>query len=257
MFKKRIIVSLLLSLTVIMQLASCERKQVELTQDNKTNETSQSNSSEAVSTTKIEEKKETVISNFTEPKEGEEIIVMTIKDQGEIKIKLFPELLPKAVENFTGLAKDKYYDGLIFHRVIENFMIQGGDPLGTGFGGESIWGEKFDGGVSDQLFHFPGAVAYANSGSTATNGSQFYIVTGALYTEDDMKNKWNITDEVILKKYSELGGAPFLDGGYTVFGQVFEGLELVEALDDVKVNNEDRPLQDMVIEKVEVVKYKK
>ena len=111
---------------------------------------------------------------------------MTIKDYGDIKIKLFPEEAEKGVENFTGLAKDGYYDNLIFHRVINDFMIQGGDPLGNGTGGESIWGDKFDGGTSENLIHTAGAVAYANSGSTSTNGSQFYIVTGTKYglTED-------------------------------------------------------------------------
>ena len=118
------------------------------------------------------------ILNYTAPQEGEEIVVIHVKDYGDIKLKLFPEQLPEACENFVTLAKDGYYDELIFHRVIENFMIQGGDPKGDGTGGESCWGGYFDGGSDSQLINLSGALAYANSGSTSTDGSQFYIVTG-------------------------------------------------------------------------------
>lgn len=150
--------------------------------------------------------------NFTPPEKGEEIIVMTIKDYGDVKIKLFPEQAQKGVENFTGLAKKGYYDGLIFHRVINNFMIQGGDPEGTGMGGESLWGDKFDGGASPDLTHAAGAVAYANSGGTSTNGSQFYIVTGETYNEDTLSSltdyyKITLSDEA-KKIYTDIGGTP-------------------------------------------------
>ena len=118
------------------------------------------------------------IANFTAPEKGETVIIMNIKDYGEVKIKLFPEYADKGVENFVELAKKGYYDGLTFHRVIKDLMIQVGDPDGLGTGGESVWGGKFDGGTDPHLIHASGAVAYANSGSTATDGSQFYIVTG-------------------------------------------------------------------------------
>ena len=100
----------------------------------------------------------------------------TIKtNHGEIVIQLFPEQAPKTVENFVGLAKKGYYDGVIFHRVINDFMIQGGDPTGTGMGGESIWGHPFEDEFSNKLFNVRGALSMANSG-TNTNGSQILIV---------------------------------------------------------------------------------
>jgi cyclophilin family peptidyl-prolyl cis-trans isomerase len=206
------------------------------------------------------------VMNYTAPEKDEEIIVMTVKGYGDIKIKLFPELCSKGVENFVTHAKDGYYDGLIFHRVIEDFMIQGGDPTGTGMGGESIWGEKFDGGVTPALYHFTGALAYANSGSTATNGSQFYIVSGPdsyddataqQYTSAYSQKGIKVPQEAV-DNYKKYGGAWHLDGlsgNYTVFGQVFDGLDIVEEISKTATDQSDRPQEDVVIEKVSVEKY--
>ena len=119
---------------------------------------------------------------------------------------------PGTCENFLTHAKDGYYDGLPFHRVIEDFMIQGGDPKGDGTGGESIWGGKFDGGVDDSLIHVRGAVAYANSGGTDTDGSQFYIVTGGAVSMDTLirKNKKNsIPPSAVLRGWT--GSIPYSD----------------------------------------------
>lgn len=203
----------------------------------------------------------TDMANYIKPEKGEEIVVMTIKDKGTVKIQLFPELLPKACANFVGLASKGYYDGLTFHRVIADFMIQGGDPMGTGMGGEAIWGTKFDGGFSKYLYHVKGALAYANSGSTSTDGSQFYIVVGSTFTDEllDMYAATELTDSV-RTAYKENGGAPWLDGGYTVFGQVFEGIEIVEDICNntpvsTQEETKDKPLDDVIIEKVEIVKY--
>ncbi|MEG2937213.1 MAG: peptidylprolyl isomerase, partial [Vagococcus sp.] len=104
-----------------------------------------------------------------------EALVEMVTTEGNIKIKLFPEQAPKTVENFLTHAKDGYYDGVIFHRVINNFMIQGGDPDGTGMGGESIWGDSFEDEISNQLYNLRGALSMANAGP-GTNGSQFFIV---------------------------------------------------------------------------------
>ena len=176
----------------------------------------------------------TDIANYTEPEKGEEIVVMTIRDRGTVKFKLFPDLLPRACANFVGHVVNEDYNGLTFHRVISDFMIQGGDPLGNGQGGESIWGGRFDGGTSGYLCNVKGALAYANSGSTSTDGSQFYIVVGQKFT-----------DETVFEKY-----------GYTVFGQVIEGMDIVEDIcSTTVVDSNDKPLDDVIIEKVEIAEY--
>ncbi len=200
----------------------------------------------------------TDIANYKAPVSGEQIIQMTIKDKGTVKIKLFPDLMPKACANFIGLAQSGYYDGLTFHRILADFMIQGGDPLGTGTGGESVWGGQFDGGASKYLYHVNGALAYANSGATSTDGSQFYIVVGTKFTEDLLK-KYSKVDysDTVKKAYAENGGTPWLDGGYTVFGQVFEGMEIVtDICNNTKVDAQGKADNDVIIEKVEVVEYK-
>ncbi len=206
------------------------------------------------------------IKNFTAPEVGDDIIIMKFKDyEGEVKIRLFPEYAELGVENFVGLAEKGYYDGLTFHRIMADFMIQGGDPLGTGTGGESIWGEKFDGGVSDKLTHAAGTIAYANSGATSTNGSQFYIVTGEVYDDEYLgmleANGYSFSDD-IKKVLATAGGAPWLDGGYTVFGQVYEGLDIIFAVQDVEVYQGNAfsaevstPAKPVVLEYVKVGKY--
>lgn len=211
------------------------------------------------------------IHNFIMPEVGEKIAVINVKDYGTIKIKLFPEDAEKGVENFIGLAEMDYYDELIFHRIIPDFMNQGGDPKGNGTGGKSIWGEKFEGGTDENLYHFSGAVAYANGGATSTNGSQFYIVNtpedyvyyGGYYDMNQVLNYYNSFDEAglvlpenVKEKYLEVGGVPFLDGGYTVFGQVFEGMDVVRAMAQVETNpDNNKPLTQVMMESVEIVEY--
>lgn len=199
------------------------------------------------------------MANYTLPEKGEEIVVMTIKDKGTVKIKLFPDLLPRACANFVGLACNGYYDGLSFHRVISDFMIQGGDPEGTGMGGECIWGLRFDGGTSEYLYHVKGALAYANSGSTSTDGSQFYVVVGQKFSEDLFEKYKNPSFEytdAARQAYLDEGGAPWLDGDYTVFGQVFEGIEIIEDVcNNTVVDSTDKPVDDVIIEKIEIVTY--
>ena len=198
------------------------------------------------------------IANFTAPSKGDTIIIMKIKDQGEVKFRLFPEYAEKGVENFVELAKKGYYDGLTFHRVIKDFMIQGGDPLGTGSGGESVWGGKFDGGTDPHLIHAAGALAYANSGATSTDGSQFYIVTGQVYTKEDfsaMEQQGLSFTEQQKEVYAKAGGAPWLDGSYTVFGQVIDGLDIVFKAQNVKTGANDKPESDLIIESVKVGEY--
>lgn len=200
------------------------------------------------------------VKNFTEPAKGDEIVTIKVKDYGTIKIRLFPELLPKACENFITHSKDGYYNELLFHRVIDNFMIQGGDPRGNGSGGESIWGGKFDGGVSESLIHVRGAVAYANSDGTSTDGSQFYIVTAGPVNEETLSKYEEdgygpYTDEQ-KELYTTVGGAPWLDGKYTVFGQVIDGLDVVIDISRVTdKNSKDKPYTSIVMESVTVDTY--
>lgn len=199
------------------------------------------------------------IENFAEPQVGDKIIEMDIKDYGTVKFVLFEEYAEKACENFVGLAEKGYYDGLTFHRVINDFMIQGGDPLGNGTGGESVWGGSFDGGTDPHVIHATGAVAYANSGATSTDGSQFYIVTGTPITDEDFANYelygYNPTSESAKEVYKKTGGTPFLDGGYTVFGQVFEGLDIILKIQTVETDASDKPVEDVIMNSVKVSEY--
>lgn len=172
--------------------------------------------------------KTTVMSDFdqtTIPEKGEQIIVMETS-MGDIKLRLFPDFAPKTVENFVGLADKGYYDGLTFHRVMDDFMIQGGDPLGNGTGGESLWGKKFEDEFSPNLKNLRGALSMANAGPN-TNGSQFFIV-------------------------QKEGGTAWLNGAHTVFGQVIDGMDVVDDIAEVDVDAASKPLEDVVMEKVTV-----
>lgn len=147
-----------------------------------------------------------------------EILVEMKTTMGSIKIKLFPEHAPKAVENFLGHAKSGYYEGVIFHRVIKDFMIQGGDPTGTGMGGESIWGQPFEDEFHPELFNLRGALSMANAGPD-TNGSQFFIVQMPYVPEDMIQQKEQAGfPKEIIEEYARIGGTPWLDNKHTVFG---------------------------------------
>ncbi|MEG2720209.1 MAG: peptidylprolyl isomerase, partial [Oscillospiraceae bacterium] len=171
-------------------------------------------------------------------------------------IRLFPSFAPKTVENFETHAKNGYYDGLIFHRVIKDFMIQGGDPKGTGTGGESIWGKSFADEFSPELHNFYGALSMANAGPN-TNGSQFFIVEADKVSDDMIEQLEAASEEVFpsetIKNYETVGGTPWLDYKHTVFGQVFEGMETVLKIASAKVDFfQNKPLEDIKIEKIEI-----
>lgn len=224
------------------------------------------------------------------PEEGEEVAVMTTS-MGEISIRLFPDAAPKTVYNFKKLAQQGYYDGLTFHRVINDFMIQGGDPNGDGTGGESVWGGSFEDEFSKTLVNLRGSLAMANSGSN-TNGSQFFInqagpVDASLWdtmqTNYDQLKDMSDEDKLSVQSYygytflnmdavtdayqslyEEQGGNPTLDGaynafnpqrGHTVFGQVYEGMEVVDAIAQVETDDSDKPVEDVTINSIEIVPY--
>lgn len=183
-----------------------------------------------------------------------EALVEMTTSEGTIKIKLFPELAPKAVENFLTHAKDGYYDGLTFHRVIKDFMIQGGDPKGDGTGGESIWGEGFETEISNQLYNIRGALSMARSQNPNSNGSQFFIVQNS----DDVHDGLLKDDypRAIIDAYKK-GGYPSLDGSYTVFGQVIEGMDVVDKIAQVETDSNDKPTADVKIESIKVLQEAK
>ena len=165
------------------------------------------------------------IANFTAPEKGETVIIMNIKDYGEVKIKLFPEYADKGVENFVELAKKGYYDGLTFHRVIKDFMIQGGDPEGTGMGGakEKIKGEFLMNGVPNDLRHERGVISMARAQNPNSASSQFFICHKDSF---------------------------FLDGQYAAFGRVVDGMDAVDEIAEVQTDYSDRPLTECKMKRV-------
>ena len=238
---------------------------------------------------------------------ADETIAVMHTNMGDIAIRLFPEGAPKAVENFITHAKDGYYNGLTFHRVIKDFMIQGGDPKGDGTGGESCWGGKFEDEFNAKLMNLRGSLAMANSGVN-TNGSQFFINQGgpsgvtaaqlkAQYDYETLYNKMKSTYDMYMSAYGEqfaaaypnvesfieanggispdsrmvpdevwelyakYGGSIHLDGawrssgGHTVFGQVFEGMDVVDAIAVVETGTNDKPVSSVIIQTIEITTY--
>ena len=167
---------------------------------------------------------------------------------GTISVKLFPEYAPKAVENFVELSKEGYYDETIFHRVIQDFMIQGGDPEGTGLGGESIWKEPFGVEVSDHLYHIRGALSMAKTNKPVSIGSQFFIIQNQ---KDMSGSASNSTPSEMIKAYKN-GGYPSLDESYTVFGQVINGMDIVDEIAALETNSNDLPIKPVTIESIKI-----
>ena len=163
--------------------------------------------------------------------ENEMAVAVINTNMGKIEIELYADKTPKTVENFVEHANKGYYNGIIFHRVIDKFMIQGGDPTGTGRGGESIWGEPFEDEIVPALKHSePGILSMANAGPN-TNGSQFFIT---------------------------LVATPWLDGKHTIFGKVIAGMDVVSAIGKVATSKPgDKPLKDVVMESVTIEKREK
>ncbi|OGX07061.1 MAG: peptidylprolyl isomerase [Omnitrophica WOR_2 bacterium GWA2_47_8] len=162
----------------------------------------------------------TALSDAVQPLNKEPIMVVLEMNKGNIEVMLYKDFAPKTVENFLGLVEKGYYNGIIFHRVIPEFMIQGGDPTGTGRGGTSIWGKPFEDEVTPSLkFDRKGILAMANAGP-GTNGSQFFITTAA---------------------------TPWLNMKHTIFGEVVKGYDVVEAIEKTKTGSGDRPVEDQKI----------
>lgn len=173
-------------------------------------------------------------------------------NKGDMTLKLFPDIVPKTVKNFVELSKQGYYNGVTFHRVINDFMIQGGDPTASGMGGESIYGHPFEDEFSMNAFNLYGALSMANAGP-GTNGSQFFIVQmkelpGQMLDQLE-DGGW---PKEIAEAYRERGGTPWLDQKHTVFGQLIEGEDTLEDIANVKVGPQDKPVYDVVIESIDI-----
>ncbi|MEW6506668.1 MAG: peptidylprolyl isomerase [Bacteroidota bacterium] len=179
------------------------------------------------------EKNQTIIEkgdsldNLIELKNNEKLTATVQTNIGTFEIELYARDVPRTVKNFAGLAIKGYYNGIIFHRVIKNFMIQGGDPTGTGMGGESIYGAKFEDEFVPSLMHdSPGIVSMANAGPN-TNGSQFFITVVP---------------------------TPWLNARHSVFGKVIKGMDVINAISQVPTNNMDRPIDNVVMQSVTIEK---
>lgn len=209
------------------------------------------------------------LKQFSDIKKGDTVAEIKVKDFGVLIIKLFPKQAPKAVENFVTHAKEGYYDGLTFHRVIKDFMIQGGDPNGNGTGGESIWGEPFEDEFSKDLYPYRGALCMANRGAN-TNESQFFIVQGdseqiktlsELITEKyevslneyfSQAYQTQLTQDE-LDRFLQYGGAPWLTKHHTVFGQLMDGYEVLDAIAQTKADESTGETQEpVVIESIKI-----
>ncbi|WP_409295116.1 peptidylprolyl isomerase [Peribacillus sp. SCS-26] len=187
------------------------------------------------------------------PVQKDDKVVLMETTKGSIKIKLFPAQAPKAVENFITHSEKGYYDNLAFHRLIKDFMIQGGDPNGDGTGGESIWGKPFKDEFSERLFNVRGALSMANSGAD-TNGSQFFIVQNQHLNQDmpeEMKKAGY--PQAIIKAYEDQGGTPWLDQKHTVFGQVIEGMEVVDKIAAAGGDEQGTPAEKITIRSIKII----
>ncbi len=223
---------------------------VEETQDNETSEDESKDTSDKVSSI-YTSMFPSDLEQFRVPESGDTVVTIAT-NYGEIHILMFPEVAPKAVENLVTHGQNNYYDGVIFHRVIENFMIQGGDPTGTGRGGESVWGSSFEDEFDDAYFPYRGTLAMANAGP-GTNGSQFFIVHSSDYSEDWKNAMIDYgMDTQMADAFEALGGTPHLFNKHTVFGQVVLGMDVVDAIATVEKGAADKPVEDVVIEDVVV-----
>lgn len=257
---KRCLLLIIVLLISILSLAGCQSTQNQSTVDNTV--TPPADTSKSAQTKKEEEDVDVETINFVEraekqvakPEKGETVAIIHVKNYGDIKVKFFKDYAPKAVENFITHSKDGYYNGVSFHRVINDFMIQGGDPTGTGAGGESIWKKAFEDEFTYHLVPYRGALCMANAGSN-TNGSQFFIEQ-AKYSETtaNQLKQYGYPDN-ILEAYKTYGGSMHLFGKHTVFGQVYEGMDVVDKIAAAETDSKDKPVNDIIIEKIDIVEY--
>ncbi len=302
------IIALLMALAMILVFAGCDSQKPENSKET-SGEADLSYEGNGVKTAYADK-----VAGFQleAPKAGETVAIMHTS-MGDISLRLFPEGAPKTVENFTTHAKEGYYDGLTFHRIINDFMIQGGDPKGTGTGGESIWGTPFEDEFDSKLYNIRGSLAMANSGPN-TNGSQFFInqVGPGSFNADNFKGYslqtynsiytnfcesyeqykksyptfndfmtqylptyysqlaqmginmpfvYDLVPPEVWDLYKAQGGNIYLDGafragsGHTVFGQVYEGMDIVDKIAAVETDANGKPAEDVIIKTIEIKEF--
>ena len=256
--KKKYLGLIIITFVMLLILTGCGEDDNTSTSNKSTNKTNSTNKASTSQTATNLDYETAAEEQLKAPEDGEEIAIMHVKDYGDIKMKFFKEVAPKAVENFVTHAKDGYYDGLTFHRVINEFMIQGGDPEGNGTGGESIWGEGFGEELDRKLVPYRGTLCMASRGTgTKSIGSQFFI-TQANYDEKMAAALKNANyPEKLLDMYQKHGGYMSLYMSYTIFGQVFEGMDVVDKIAAVETNSSDKPTEDVIIESIEITTYQK
>ena len=196
-----------------------------------------------------------MLSQYRKPQAGDTLASIET-NLGTMTFLLFPEVAPRAVESFTELVQEGYYEGVIFHRVIKDFMIQGGDPTGTGRGGESTWGEPFEDEFDPFYRCFYGSLCMANAGPD-TNGSQFFVVQNKEVPADIIAQMESLGEKYgyypdVIEAYKENGGCYWLDFKHTVFGHIQSGQEVLEKIAGVKTGFGDKPAQEVVMQKVTI-----
>lgn len=204
---------------------------------------------------------------FAQVVPGETVAEIIVEGYGSIFVRFFPAKAPRAVENFLTHAREGYYDNTLLHRVVNDFMLQGGDPEGTGYGGESIYGKPFEDEIVPELEPFRGALCMANAGAD-TNGSQFFLIQADAASVLNLKElveykgyslqqymkaafKTEMPDDV-LNEYMTYGGAPWLHGHHTVFGQIYDGFDVLDKIAEVKTDSKDRPVEDIVVKTIHI-----
>lgn len=259
---KKILSFMIICSMLLFVLTGCGNDEVANNATNTSKNTTSKNTANTSTTNNTSKEESNVSVDYEEatkkqmamPEDGETVATIHIKNYGDVKVKFFEEVAPKAVENFVTHAKEGYYDGVTFHRVINEFMIQGGDPLGNGTGGESIWGTDFEEELDPELVPYRGSLCMASRGlqNSPSLGSQFFI-TQANYDESMMSymQMYGYPSD-LLEQYKTYGGYLSLYQQYTVFGQVYEGMDVVDQIAKVETDVNDKPVEDVIIESIDV-----
>lgn len=198
------------------------------------------------------------VAQLSAPAEGAPIAIFDTS-LGEIRAQLFAQDAPLAVQNFTSLAQEGYYDGITFHRAVYGFVVQSGDAGGDGLGGRTIWGRPYPVEYSGRVRHYSGALCAAFSqDDPVSGGSQFYFVAalpGALDEGLRAQMEGAGWPEDALEAYAQVGGLPYLDNTDTVFGQVYQGMEVVDAIARAETDENGRPLEEITLNSVTIASY--